>query len=58
MQVYHCQALVVAPGGFGTLDELFEVLTLKQTGKIQKNLPVVLFGKTFWKTIINWQVSL
>eukprot|EP00611_Tribonema_gayanum_P019781 TRINITY_DN3493_c0_g2_i5.p1 TRINITY_DN3493_c0_g2~~TRINITY_DN3493_c0_g2_i5.p1 ORF type:complete len:136 (-),score=72.67 TRINITY_DN3493_c0_g2_i5:376-783(-) len=53
--VYHCQALVVAPGGFGTLDELFEVLTLKQTGKIQKTLPVVLFGKTFWQAVVNWQ---
>lgn len=50
------QALVVAPGGMGTLDELFEVLTLKQTGKVQPDLPVVLFGKAFWKAIINWQV--
>jgi len=39
----------------GTLDELFEVLTLKQTGKVQSDLPVVLFGKTYWKSIINWQ---
>lgn len=38
----------------GTLDELFEVLTLKQTGKVQPDLPVVLFGKTYWKSIINW----
>lgn len=53
--VYHCQALVVAPGGLGTLDELFEVLTLRQTGKVQNDLPVVLFGKTYWKSIINWQ---
>lgn len=51
------QALVVAPGGMGTLDELFEVLTLKQTGKVQPDLPVVLFGKAFWKAIINWEVS-
>ncbi|CAM9868154.1 unnamed protein product, partial [Laminaria digitata] len=56
--LYHCQALVVAPGGFGTLDELFEVLTLKQTGKVQKNLPVILFGKHYWETIINWQVHI
>ena len=49
------QALVVAPGGFGTCDELFELLTLKQTGKIQKSLPVVLLGKQYWKSIINWQ---
>lgn len=53
--LYHCQALVVAPGGFGTLDELFEVLTLKQTGKVQKNLPVILFGKEYWQTVVNWQ---
>ncbi|KAM3572957.1 hypothetical protein VYU27_005044 [Nannochloropsis oceanica] len=53
--VYHCQALVVAPGGMGTLDELFEVLTLKQTGKVQPDMPVVLFGKKFWKNIINWE---
>ena len=38
----------------GTLDELFEVLTLKQTGKVQPDMPVVLFGKKFWKDIINW----
>jgi len=54
--VYHCQALVCCPGGLGTLDELFEVLTLKQTGKIQKDLPVVLFGKNYWQSIINWDV--
>ncbi len=53
--VYHCQAIVAAPGGMGTLDELFEVLTLKQTGKVQGDLPVVLFGKKFWRTIVNWQ---
>lgn len=39
----------------GTLDELFEVLTLKQTGKVQTDLPVVLFGKRYWKSIINWE---
>lgn len=49
------QALVVAPGGFGTCDELFELLTLKQTGKIQKQLPIVLFGKAYWKDVINWE---
>ena len=53
--VYHCQALVVAPGGVGTMDELFEVLTLKQTGKVQKDLPVVLLGESYWRTIVNWQ---
>lgn len=54
--VYHCQALVAAPGGVGTFDELFEVLTLKQTGRVQKDLPVVLFGKEFWTTTVNWDV--
>ena len=53
---FHMQALVVAPGGFGTMDELFELLTLKQVGKMQRSLPVVLFGKEYWKSIINWEV--
>lgn len=53
--VYHCQALIVAPGGVGTMDELFEVLTLKQTGKVQHDLPVVLLGANYWKTVINWE---
>lgn len=52
--MYSCRAIVVAPGGFGTLDEMFELLTLRQTKKIP-NLPVVLFGTKFWKTVINWQ---
>lgn len=51
---FHMQALVVAPGGFGTCDELFELLTLKQTGKIQRSLPIVLFGKGYWSDVINW----
>mmetsp|Transcript_35400 Transcript_35400/g.36066 ORF Transcript_35400/g.36066 Transcript_35400/m.36066 type:complete len:330 (+) Transcript_35400:103-1092(+) len=53
--VYSCQALIVAPGGVGTMDELFEVLTLKQTGKVQKDLPVVLFGTKFWREVVNWE---
>jgi uncharacterized protein (TIGR00730 family) len=48
-------ALVVFPGGFGTLDELFELLTLRQTGKMTKALPVVLFDKKFWSTAINFE---
>lgn len=48
------QALVVFPGGFGTLDELFETLTLVQTKKI-KPLPILLFGKSFWQKMINFQ---
>lgn len=46
------QALVVFPGGFGTLDELFEVLTLIQTGKLQRR-PVLLFGADYWHNVIN-----
>lgn len=46
--------LVVFPGGFGTLDELFEVLTLIQTGK-SRPLPVILFGKRFWEGLINFE---
>lgn len=56
--VFHCQALVVAPGGVGTMDELFEVMTLRQTGKVNTDLPIVLIGKTFWSTVVNWQVRL
>lgn len=47
-------AIVAFPGGFGTLDELFESLTLIQTGRMQR-VPVLLFGKAFWESIVNWQ---
>jgi uncharacterized protein (TIGR00730 family) len=47
--------LVVFPGGFGTMDELFELLTLRQTGKMAKALPVVLFDAKFWKSAINFE---
>ena len=49
------QALVVFPGGFGTLDELFETLTLVQTKKT-KPLPILLFGKTYWQRLINFDM--
>lgn len=52
--VYPAKALVVFPGGFGTMDELFEVLTLIQTKKPSKTMPVVLFGSEFWDEIIDF----
>lgn len=52
--VYPAKALVVFPGGFGTMDELFEVLTLIQTRMPSKTMPVVLFGKEFWDDIIDF----
>jgi len=51
---YPCKALVVAPGGLGTLDELFEILTLIQTGKTLDK-PIVCLGKEYWNDIINWK---
>ena len=48
------RALVVFPGGFGTLDELFEVLTLVQTGKAPK-IPIVLFGRAYWQKLIDFE---
>ncbi len=51
---YLAKAMVVFPGGFGTLDELFELLTLLQTRKIRKHLPVVLFGREYWNQVIDF----
>ena len=42
------------PGGFGTLDELFELLTLRQTG-MKKNIPIILFGRDYWNKVINFE---
>jgi uncharacterized protein (TIGR00730 family) len=51
---YLAKALVVFPGGFGTLDELMEILTLTQTQKLAKKVTIVLYGSDFWKEIINF----
>ena len=55
---YLAKALVVFPGGFGTLDELFELLTLAQTQKLAKKIVVVLYGSAFWKEILNFDALL
>lgn len=52
---YMAKALVVFPGGFGTLDELMEILTLVQTEKIRKEMPIVIYGEDFWKKVINFE---
>ena len=52
--VYLAKAIIVFPGGYGTLDELFEILTLVQTRKVRKALPIVLFGTEFWDKVINF----
>jgi uncharacterized protein (TIGR00730 family) len=51
---YLSKALVVFPGGFGTLDELMEILTLSQTQKLAKKITIVLYGSEYWKEIINF----
>ena len=56
MFVKYSNAFIIFPGGFGTLDELFESLTLIQTHKI-RNFPVVLFGASYWRGMIDWITS-
>jgi uncharacterized protein (TIGR00730 family) len=53
--VYLAKALIVFPGGFGTMDELMEVLTLIQTRKINKEMVVLLYGSSFWKQVVNFK---
>jgi hypothetical protein len=51
--LYLAKAMVLMPGGFGTMDELFETLTLRQTGKIKKPMPTVLFGADYWNDVMD-----
>jgi predicted Rossmann-fold nucleotide-binding protein len=54
--LFHAKAIIVFPGGFGTLDELFEALTLIQTNKLATHeLPVLLYDSGFWNDLINFQ---
>lgn len=53
---YLAKALVVFPGGFGTLDEMFEILTLSQTQKLAKKITVVLYGSSYWQSVLNLDV--
>jgi uncharacterized protein (TIGR00730 family) len=53
MFMKYAEAFIIFPGGFGTMDELFEALTLIQTGKV-RNFPVVLFGVSYWSGLLNW----
>jgi uncharacterized protein (TIGR00730 family) len=52
---YMAKALVIFPGGFGTMDELFEILTLMQTKKFQKDTAIIIYGSEYWKQIINFE---
>ena len=52
--IYKTKGIVYMPGGFGTLDELFDILTMLQTNKISRKIPIVLFGSEYWDGLINW----
>ena len=52
--IYKTKGIVYMPGGFGTLDELFDILTMLQTNKISRKIPIVLFGSKYWDGLINW----
>lgn len=52
---YLAKALVIFPGGFGTMDELFEILTLAQTQKLAKKILVVIYGSEYWNRVVNFQ---
>ena len=51
--IYLAKAIIIFPGGFGTMDEFFEVMTLMQTNKLEKPIPIVLFGEEYWSNVLN-----
>lgn len=53
--VYLAKSLIIFPGGFGTLDELMEVLTLVQTGKIKKQIKIIIYGEEYWRKVLNFE---
>jgi uncharacterized protein (TIGR00730 family) len=53
--MYLARALIVFPGGFGTMDELFEMMTLVQTRKVRKRLPIVLYGSAYWNNAVSFE---
>jgi uncharacterized protein (TIGR00730 family) len=53
--VYLAKAVVIFPGGFGTIDEFMEVLTLVQTKKLNKHIPILMYGSDYWQKVINFQ---
>ena len=52
--IYITKGIIIWPGGVGTLDEFFDILTLLQTKKITRKIPIILFGKDFWEGLIDW----
>lgn len=52
---YLAKAVVFFPGGFGTMDEMFEILTLDQTSKLKKRIPVIIYGSEYWDKVVNFQ---
>src|SRR5436189_3225772 len=54
---YLARAFVAFPGGFGTLDELFEILTLSQTRKLNRFVPVILYGSPYWREVVNFETT-
>jgi predicted Rossmann-fold nucleotide-binding protein len=52
---YLAKSIVMFPGGFGTMDEFFELLTLVQTGKSRKKMSIVLYGGDYWRSIVNFE---